>query len=156
MAFVIGIIGIESSTGPSSLELCESVEMALRNLGFTDFHRKSVPSEAPEIQWAIHELSHECSALFTVGGTGFGPDEVTPEATLPLLDRQAMNLVELMRLELHKKTDLGYLTRAVAGILGHTLIVNLPGHPSAAAICVEALSGLLVRILGDLKPRDPQ
>jgi molybdenum cofactor synthesis domain-containing protein len=69
--------------------------------------------------------------IFTTGGTGFTPDDVTPEATRAVIDREAPGYAEAMRAESLKHTPLGILTRGVSGIAGRTLIVNFPGNPKA-------------------------
>jgi molybdenum cofactor synthesis domain-containing protein len=81
-----------------------------------------------------------CDLLLTTGGTGFAPRDVTPEATLAVIQRAAPGLAELMRLESLKITPHAALSRAVAGIRARTLIINLPGSPKAA---VENLGFLL-------------
>ena len=70
--------------------------------------------------------------ILTTGGTGFSPRDVTPEATRLVIDREAPGLVEAMRLESLKITPHGMLSRAVAGMRGKVLIINLPGSPRAA------------------------
>jgi molybdopterin adenylyltransferase len=70
--------------------------------------------------------------IITTGGTGFAPRDVTPEATLAILDKQTPGLTEVMRAEALKITPHAMLSRAVAGIRGKTLIVNLPGSPKGA------------------------
>ncbi len=69
--------------------------------------------------------------IFTTGGTGLTPDDVTPEATSGLIDREAPGFAEAMRAESLKRTPLGILTRGVSGIAGRTLIINFPGNPKA-------------------------
>jgi molybdopterin adenylyltransferase len=69
--------------------------------------------------------------VFTTGGTGFTPDDVTPEATRAVIERDAPGFAEAMRAEGAKHTPLGILTRGVSGIAGRTLIVNFPGNPKA-------------------------
>ncbi|MDA8442636.1 MAG: MogA/MoaB family molybdenum cofactor biosynthesis protein [Peptococcaceae bacterium] len=77
--------------------------------------------------------------VFTTGGTGFSPRDVTPEATLAVVERLTPGIPEVMRQESLKKTPKAMLSRAVAGIRGRTLIVNLPGSPKAVAECLEAI-----------------
>lgn len=77
--------------------------------------------------------------IFTTGGTGFAPRDVTPEATLAVIDRQTPGIAEAMRQESLKITPKAMLSRAVAGIRGRTLIINLPGSPKAVEECLEVL-----------------
>jgi molybdopterin adenylyltransferase len=81
--------------------------------------------------------------VFTTGGTGFTPDDVTPEATRAVIERDAPGFAETMRAESRKYTPLGILTRGVSGIAGRTLIVNFPGNPNA----IEQLFGVLAPTL---------
>ncbi len=73
----------------------------------------------------------QVSFIFTTGGTGLTPDDITPEATRAVIDRQAPGFAEAMRTESLRHTPLGILTRGVSGIAGRTLIINFPGNPPA-------------------------
>jgi len=77
--------------------------------------------------------------IITTGGTGLGPRDVTPEATLSVMDRVAPGFAETMRAESLKKTPHAMLSRAVSGIRGSCLIANLPGSPKAARECLESI-----------------
>jgi molybdopterin adenylyltransferase len=79
----------------------------------------------------LHHVATGCSFVFTTGGTGFTADDVTPEATLAVIERHAPGFAETLRAESRRHTPLGILTRGVSGIAGRTLIVNFPGHPRA-------------------------
>ena len=72
-----------------------------------------------------------CELILTTGGTGFSPDDVTPEATRDVIDREAPGIAEAMRAASREHTDHWMLSRGVAGIRGATLIVNFPGNPKA-------------------------
>ncbi len=78
-----------------------------------------------------YHIGTGCSFVFTTGGTGFTHDDVTPEATLGVIDREAPGFAEAMRAESRLHTPLGILTRGVSGIADRTLIVNFPGNPKA-------------------------
>lgn len=75
--------------------------------------------------------------VFTSGGTGFAPRDVTPEATLEVCDRMVPGITDAMRLRSLQVTDRAMLSRAIAGIRGRTLIINLPGSPKAVRECLE-------------------
>ena len=92
-----------------------------------------VPDEADSIAAVLTELADEVGAdvIFTTGGTGFAPRDVTPEATLRVLERQTPGISEAIRAESLRVTPRAMLSRAVSGIRGKTLIVNLPGSPKA-------------------------
>jgi molybdopterin adenylyltransferase len=81
--------------------------------------------------------------VFTTGGTGMTPDDVTPEATVAVIERPAPGFAEALRAEALRHTPMGILTRGVSGIAGSTLIVNLPGSPKA----VGELFGVLAPVL---------
>jgi len=89
--------------------------------------------------------------VFTTGGTGLTPDDVTPEATLAVLDREAPGIAEAMRAAGREHTPMAILSRAVAGMRDATLIVNFPGSPKAIDECFGVLEAVLphaVRTLG--------
>jgi molybdopterin adenylyltransferase len=79
------------------------------------------------------------SLILTTGGTGLSPTDVTPEATLAVVDRLVPGVAEAMRAESMRVTPLGMLSRAVAGCRGHSLIINLPGSPKAVKECLSAI-----------------
>lgn len=106
-------------------------EMVERELGATVTQEAVVPDEADRIAQTLREWSSLVDLILTTGGTGFAPRDVTPEATLAVIERQAPGLAEAMRAESIKKTPHAMLSRAVCGIRGRCLIVNLPGSPTA-------------------------
>jgi molybdopterin adenylyltransferase len=89
--------------------------------------RRVVPDEASEIAAAIEELAAAADLVLTTGGTGLAPRDVTPEATRTVLQREAPGIAEALRADSIAKTPHGLLSRGVAGVVGHTLVVNLPG-----------------------------
>ncbi len=92
-----------------------------------------LPDERPQIAEALTKLADAGVALvLTTGGTGFSPRDITPEATLDVIERQTPGLCEAMRAESMRVTPRGCLSRSVAGIRNRTLIVNLPGSERAA------------------------
>jgi molybdenum cofactor synthesis domain-containing protein len=92
-----------------------------------DVERRVVPDERDTIAAAIRELAREARLVLTTGGTGVAPRDVTPEATLDVIDRQAPGIAEAVRADSTAKTPHGLLSRGVAGTVGRTLVVNLPG-----------------------------
>ena len=83
--------------------------------------------------------SGELGLIVTTGGTGISPRDVTPEATLKVIEKELTGIVELMRAIGYKKTPTAVLSRAVAGIRGNCLIVNMPGNPRAVQEYLELL-----------------
>ena len=108
----------------------DALEELLTGEGF-EVVRRVVPDERAAIAEAIEELAREHQVVLTTGGTGVGPRDVTPEATASVLERSAPGIAEAIRADAIAKTPHGMLSRGAAGILGSTLIVNLPGSPGA-------------------------
>ena len=115
----------------------------LGELGYMDFELRIVKDEIVEIQAAILDLCESCHAVFTTGGTGFAPRDVTPEATAPLLEKRADSLCELMRLKGMGQTNFSHLSRGVAGVCKGALVVNLPGSPKAVLQGIRAIGQLI-------------
>jgi molybdenum cofactor synthesis domain-containing protein len=115
-------------------------EALLRDAGFEVTERAVVPDERPEIEALLRGLvGRGLGLVATTGGTGFGPRDVTPEATRAVIEREAPGLTELMRAAGLSKTPLAALSRAVAGAAGSTLILNLPGSPRGVRESLEAI-----------------
>lgn len=97
----------------------------------------------------------EIDVALTTGGTGFGPRDVTPEATRPLLDREAPGLAEHLRREGLRSTPYAVLSRGVVGVRGRVLVANLPGSPAGAdegARTLEPLLGHITALLAGARP----
>jgi molybdenum cofactor biosynthesis protein B len=102
------------------------LEELLRADGY-DVERRVVPDEADEIAAAIEDLAADAGLVLTTGGTGLAPRDVTPEATRTVLQREAPGIAEALRADSIAKTPHGLLSRGLAGTIGRTLVVNLPG-----------------------------
>ena len=102
--------------------------------------RAVVPDERVGIERVLRDLATGHALIVTTGGTGFGPRDVTPEATRAVIDREAPGLAELMRAEGLTHTPMAALSRAVAGVVGQALVVNLPGSPAGVR---EGLSAIM-------------
>src|SRR4051812_27756007 len=115
----------EDKSGPALVDLCEKA-------GLEVLH-ETVSDDREQIARALARLADAEGArfIFTTGGTGMTADDVTPEATRDVLDRDAPGYAESIRQEARRHTPLGILTRGVSGIRGRTLIVNFPGSPKA-------------------------
>jgi len=103
-----------------------------------------IPDDYALIEDRLHHfVDDEFDLIFTTGGTGLTPDDVTPEATRAVIERDAPGFAEAMRAEGLRHTPMGILSRGVAGVAGHTLIVNFPGNPKA----IEQLFPVLAPVL---------
>jgi molybdenum cofactor synthesis domain-containing protein len=100
-----------------------------------------VPDERASIEAVLRHWADDLrlNLVLTTGGTGLSPTDVTPEATLAVVERLAPGLAEAMRMESLHHTPMAMLTRAVAGCRGATLIVNLPGSPKGVRECLEVI-----------------
>ena len=130
----------------------DALEELLRSDGY-DVERRVVPDEAEEIARAIEELAADAAVVLTTGGTGVAPRDVTPEATRTVLQRDVPGIPEALRADSIAKTPHGLLSRGVAGVLGSTLVVNLPGSPGGArdgyAVLREALPHAVRLLAGE-------
>jgi molybdenum cofactor synthesis domain-containing protein len=104
-----------------------------------DVARRVVPDERDAIASAIRELAAEADLVLTTGGTGLAPRDVTPEATLDVVERVAPGIAEALRADSRAKTVHGLLSRGTAGLRESALIVNLPGSPGACRDGFEVL-----------------
>ena len=116
------------TSGPN---LCE----ILKDRGFEVVYSALVPDESERIQAELRKCADALgiALVLTTGGTGFSPRDITPEATLAVVERLAPGIPEAMRAESMKITPKGCLSRSVAGIRGRTLVINLPGSRKASA-----------------------
>ena len=131
----------ESEDGSGDL-----LEQLLREDGF-HVQRRLVPDERGEIATALRELAESAQIVLTTGGTGLAPRDVTPEATLDVLEREAPGIAQALRVEGLHKTPYALLSRGVAGLVGSTLIVNLPGSTGGCRDGYEVLRPVLPHAL---------
>jgi molybdenum cofactor synthesis domain-containing protein len=115
----------DDASGPLLAELAEAAGCDVEAM-------EVIPDDRALIEDRLHHYVDDALDLvFTTGGTGFTPDDVTPEATRAVIERDAPGIAEAMRAESARHTPMGILSRAVSGIAGATLIVNFPGSPQA-------------------------
>ena len=119
----------------------------LEKLKFTIVCREVVPDDLGQIKDLLVRLASQVRLIVTTGGTGIAPRDVTPEATVAICDRLVPGVAERMRSQGVKKTPRAVLSRAVCGIRGTTLILNLPGSPSGAVESLEAVADLIPHMI---------
>jgi len=142
-----GILTV-SDKGAAGERHDKSGELIRQILSSMDIHIVNydiVPDEQGLIAEKLAKWADEddLDLVFTTGGTGLAPRDVTPEATLSVVDRTVPGFAEAMRAESLKKTPMAMLSRAVAGTRGKCLIVNLPGSPKAVRECLEVILPVL-------------
>jgi len=115
------------------------VEKMLRDAGIDVLSRRVVPDETPAIIDSLREFVRQHDLVVTTGGTGVTPRDVTPEATLEVIDRELPGFAEAMRMAGFKKTPRAIISRAVAGVAASSLIVNLPGSPNGVGDSLSAI-----------------
>jgi molybdenum cofactor synthesis domain-containing protein len=126
-----------------------------RGLGAEIAGRDVIPDDRAQIEARLRHWADEerCELVLTTGGTGFSPTDVTPEATRAAIEREAPGLAEAMRAASRGHTPHWMLSRAVAGIRGATLIVNLPGSPAGVEQAGEAIAAALPHAVALLRER---
>lgn len=129
-------------SGPAIEEFCV-------DQGWQVIYRAIVPDEVERLAGAMEHCVYGMRAdlVLTTGGTGLGPRDVTPEATLRVTDRLVPGIAEAIRAESLKKTPFAMLGRGVAGMKGKSLLINLPGSPRAVRECLEILQPILAHAI---------
>ncbi len=145
----------KGSAGEREDESGQIIRNLIADISASAEHYEILPDEKNLIIETLKRLSDSgnIDLILTTGGTGVAPRDVTPEATLAVIDRELPGMAEAMRAESLKKTSHAMISRAVAGIRKNTLIVNLPGSPKAVrenlAVILPALPHAIEKIKGD-------
>jgi len=136
------------TSGPLLAEL-------LGELGFTVSGPVVVPDEVEAVQDALRSavVSHY-DVIVTTGGTGFAPRDITPEATRPMLERDAPGIVEALRQHRRDEVPTTILSRAVAGTIGHSFVCNLPGSVGGVRDGVAVLTPVIGHLVAQLRGGD--
>lgn len=138
----------EDRSGPEIVKLLEGIGAEVRDSVI-------VPDEIDRIQASLIDFADQrrMDLIVTTGGTGVSPRDVTPDATMAVIDREVPGMAEAMRRESHRITPHALISRAVVGIRGRTLIVNLPGSPKSVrenlAVILPAIGHAVEKIKGD-------
>jgi molybdopterin adenylyltransferase len=145
LRFAVCTVSDRSARGERADSSGPALATAIETRGWQVVQRQIVPDDRDAIVTLLREWADQDTAdvILTTGGTGFAPRDVTPEATLAVLDREAPGLVEAMRMAGAAKSPHSMLSRARAGIRGRVLIVNLPGSPRAAVEGLDAIQPAL-------------
>ncbi len=132
----------------SGAELTEHAQAA----GAEIVARDVLPDDQPAIEdWLRRQAAAGASLIFTTGGTGLTYDDVTPEATLAVIDRHAPGFAEALRAEAVRHTPMGILTRGVSGIIGRSLVINFPGNPKAIGELFPVIAPTLGHVVATLQ-----
>jgi len=134
----------EDLAGPEIREMLGRINADVR-------YYQVIPDEKDLIKAKLIEYSSRVDLIITTGGTGLSPRDVTPDATLEVIDREIPGIAEAMRFEGLRKTRRAMLSRAVAGVRGSTLIINLPGSPKAVKEGLETVMDVLVHAVEKIK-----
>ena len=138
----------EDGSGPEIAGMVEAMGMEIVD-------RRIIPDEKEMIRQVLMDMSDRADVdlILTTGGTGVSPRDVTPDATLEVIDREIPGMAEAMRRQSSTVTAHAMISRAVAGIRGRTLIINLPGSPKGArenlAVLIPSLPHAIEKIKGD-------
>ena len=150
--FMVGRITLSDRAAAGVYEDASGPEIERVLRGFFDeemeFHARVLPDDRTAIEETLRAMVDDGLPLIvTTGGTGPAERDVTPEATRAVVEKELPGFGEIMRMKSFEKVPTAVLTRAVAGIAGRSLIVNLPGRPSAIAECLQLIAPAIAECL---------
>lgn len=131
-------------SGPLIEDILKKIEAEVK-------YYEILPDEKRLIRKNLIKYSKKVDLILTTGGTGLSPRDVTPDATLEVIEREVPGIAEVMRAEGLKKTSRAMLSRAVAGVKGETLIINLPGSPKAVRENLETILNVIPHAIEKIK-----
>jgi molybdopterin adenylyltransferase len=157
MIIQAGVITVsdKGSAGQREDKSGPEVERILKTIGIEVTRSAVIPDEIDQIRQSLIDFADylKIDLIVTTGGTGVSPRDVTPDATLGVIDKEVPGMAEAMRWESYKITPHALISRAVVGIRGQTLIVNLPGSPKGVrenlTVLLPALPHAIEKIKGD-------
>ena len=141
------VLTISSSRAPENDQSGDELERFASQLGTDVVGREVIPDDREQIVDRLRHWSDRCDLVLTTGGTGFSPNDVTPEATRAVIERETPGISEAMRIASREHTEFWMLSRATSGIRGQTLIVNFPGSPNSIAQAGGAIAAALPHAL---------
>jgi molybdenum cofactor synthesis domain-containing protein len=158
MRVAILTISDRSSRGERPDASGPALAKAVEGHGATVVSLEVLPDERRLIETALRRLAvgGEVDVVLTTGGTGVGPRDVTPEATLAVLDKRLPGMAEAMRARSLEVTPHAMLSRAEAGVARACLIINLPGSPKGAVECFAVVAGALGHAIDLISGRQPE
>jgi len=136
----------QDKSGEAIREILSKIDVRIVNYDLVPDEKELIAQRL--IKWADED---KVDVIITTGGTGLSPRDVTPDATLSVIDKVVPGFAEAMRAESLKKTPMAMLSRAVAGARGNCLIINLPGSPKAVRECLEPILPVLPHAVETLK-----
>jgi molybdopterin adenylyltransferase len=140
----------KGAAGERADESGPAIAEIMKDMGVVK-HYNILPDERELIKERLLNYINKVDLILTTGGTGLSPRDVTPEATMDVIDREIPGIAEVMRAEGMKKTNRSMLSRAVAGVKGQTLIINLPGSPKAVKENLAAIKDVLPHAIEKIK-----